>query len=73
MKSKTKRIPERLPDITADFFDAGLNVKNWAKMKGYCVLTVRLALGGFQRGKKSMVIRAEAIAAINAVKGAVVK
>lgn len=73
MTSKTKRIPKRLPDITADFFNAGLNVKNWAVMKGYCIMTVRLALCGFSRGKQAMKIRNEAIATIKAVKGVGVK
>lgn len=73
MIGKTKRIPERLPDITPDFFEAGLNVKNWARMKGYCIMTVRLALAGFTRGKQAMKIRNEAILTIEAVKGVCAK
>lgn len=73
MISKIKRIPERLPDITAEFFNAGLNVKNWAVMNGYCVMTVRLALSGFTRGKQAMKIRTNALKTIEAVKGVCAK
>ena len=65
---KIKRIQKRLPDITPEFFKVGLNVKNWAISRGFCIMTTRLALAGFTQGRQALKVRNEAIKTIEAVK-----
>lgn len=59
-----KKIKDSFENIAVEIRAGGLNVKQWAKTKGFPLTTVRYALYGYPQTERSAMIRAEARAAV---------